>query len=239
MESSFRGTQNVFRLAQHYGGKKVIFASTSEVYGNSPNAIFSETDPLLVGPPTSLRWSYACSKLAGEFLAMSYNKEHGLPVVIFRLFNTIGARQSGRYGMVVPRFVSQALENKPITVYGDGRQTRCFTHVADVVNAIIRISHVPEAEGQIINVGSNREISINELAELVNKTVGNSSSTINISYEEAYGQHFEDVRRRKPDISKIQRYIDYHPSTDLAAIVKEIQADQEKTSIDATQGEEI
>ena len=222
LETNTRGTENILRLAHRYGGKKVVLASTSEVYGNSPDVPFREDSSLSIGPSSTVRWGYACSKLYDEFLALAYHQEMGLPVVILRLFNTVGPRQSGRYGMVVPRFVSQALEGSPITVYGDGMQTRCFTHVRDVVQAMVRIVQIPEAEGQVFNLGNDREITIRQLGELVRETLGSNSPIEYMPYSEAYGLDFEDVRHRVPDISKIQGYIDYHPTTDLAGIIQEI-----------------
>jgi UDP-glucose 4-epimerase len=197
-------------------------ASTSEVYGNSPDVPFKEDSSLSIGPSNVARWGYACSKLYDEFLALAYHQEKGLPVVILRLFNTVGPRQSGRYGMVVPRFVSQAQAGSPITIYGDGLQTRCFTHVRDVVQAMARIILVPEAEGQVFNLGNNHEITIQQLSELVIKTLGSNSRMEYVPYSEAYGVGFEDIRHRVPDISKIQSCIDYQPSNDLAETINEM-----------------
>ena len=225
LESNVRGTENVIRLAYDCGKKKVILASTSEVYGKSQAVPFKEDGDLLLGPTKIGRWGYACSKILDEFLALAYHKERGLPIVILRLFNTVGPRQSGRYGMVLPRFVSQALEGNPITVYGDGCQTRCFTFVGDAVDAIIKISQVSEAEGLVFNIGSNREVSINELASLVKETLSSTSPILHVPYAEAYGAEFEDVPRRVPEISRILRYIDFQPYTELGRIIGDLADD--------------
>jgi len=216
------GTDIVLKLAQHCGNKKVVLTSTSEVYGNSVEIPFREDSALNIGPPHIARWGYAVSKLYDEFLAMSYYQEMGLPITICRLFNTVGPRQSGRYGMVLPRFVSQATLNVPITVYGDGLQTRCFTHVRDVADAMVRISHLSAAEGEIFNLGSQNEITIDDLANLVKKTLNSESDIVYVPYSEAYQNDFVDIRHRVPDISKIKTYIEYHPSPDLASIVLDI-----------------
>jgi UDP-glucose 4-epimerase len=166
-----------------------------------------------------------------EFLALGYHKEFELPVVILRLFNTVGPRQSGRYGMVIPRFVSQAIVGDPITVYGDGSQTRCFGYVGDVVGAMAEIAQLPEAEGQVFNVGSNREISINGLAALVKETLTSSSPIVNVPYQEAFGADFEEIPRRVPDIGKIQVYIDFHPDTELATIIEQVAGHQRQEAL--------
>jgi UDP-glucose 4-epimerase len=222
LETNVQGTENVLRLAHHCGGKKVVLASTSEVYGKSQSVPYKEDADSVLGPTSIGRWGYACSKALDEFLALAYYKEQGLPVVILRLFNTVGPRQAGRYGMVVPRFVSQALQGKPITVYGDGLQTRCFTYVGHVVKAMMDIAQVPEGEGQVFNVGSDREVSVNELAALVKETLKSRSPIVHIPYSEVYPLDFEDTYRRVPDISKIQKYIDYQPDTGLAQVIHEV-----------------
>jgi len=224
LEINVKGTENVLELARGYG-VKVILASTSEVYGKNSKFPYSEEDNLVLGSTTIIRWGYACSKACDEFLAMAYYREKGLSVVILRLFNTIGPRQTGRYGMVVPKFVAQALRGEPITVYGDGQQQRSFTYVKDVVKAMTDIAAVPAAEGGIFNVGNNQEITINALAHLIKQVTGSRSKIIHVPYEQVYGEHFEDIRRRLPDISKIQRFIDYHPDTDLVRIIEEIAED--------------
>ena len=222
LEINARGTENVLRLAEQHGKKKVVLASSSEVYGKRTRVPFKEDDDPVLGPTSVSRWGYACAKAFDEFLALAYQREKGLPVVILRFFNTVGPRQTGRYGMVMPRFVSQALAGEPITVYGDGEQIRTFSYVKDVVKAMADIALVPSAEGQVFNVGSDGEISINGLAELIRCALNSSSEIIHIPLQEIYGSQFEETRRRLADISKIQGYIDYFPKTDLALIVNEI-----------------
>jgi UDP-glucose 4-epimerase len=222
LETNVQGTESVLRLAHHYSGKKVILASTSEVYGKSLQIPYKEDADSVLGPTSIGRWGYACSKAMDEFLALAYHKEKGLPVVVLRLFNTVGPRQTGHYGMVLPRFVSQGLSGKPITVYGDGTQTRCFTYVGDTMKAMVDIAQVREAEGQVFNVGTDRESSINGLAALVKETLKSESHIMHIPYGEVYGPDFEDMHRRVPDISKLQRFIDYHPNTDLTQVIREV-----------------
>lgn len=214
IETNVYGSAMVLRLANRYRCK-VLLASTSEVYGKGVQVPFREDDDRLLGPTTRSRWSYACSKAMDEFLALAYHKQHRLPIVIFRLFNTIGPRQTGRYGMVVPRFVRQALRGDPITVYGDGRQTRCFLDVRDAVRAIIGLAEAPAAVGQVFNVGSTEEISILALAQRVKMLTDSSSDIVFIPYEQAYEEGFEDFQRRVPDISKIERLLGYHPRYSL------------------------
>ena len=198
----------------------VLLTSTSEVYGKSRKPAFGEEDDLLIGPPHQARWSYACSKLMDEFLALAYAKEHGLPVVITRLFNTVGPRQTGRYGMVLPRFIAAALTGQPLKVYGDGRQTRCFCYVSDTVEALIRLQNCPTARNQVFNVGSTEEVTILDLAKLVVHTL-NSSSTIEfVTYSDAYEPGFEDMRRRKPVIEKLGRVAGFKPSIPLRQIIR-------------------
>lgn len=215
------GTASVLGACARHG-KPVFLASTSEVYGKSPKAPFSENDDSVIGPPTFRRWSYACSKAVDEFMALAHAHQDHLPVVIARLFNVIGPRQTGRYGMVVPRFVRQALSGEPITVYGDGCQTRCFCHVADVVGALVRLLHTPEACGEIFNVGTDREISMNDLALLVRRTTGSRCEIRHISYGEAYGPGFEDMERRVPDLTKIRKWIGYEPRRSLEETIDDI-----------------
>ena len=204
IETNVYGTEVILKAAVKKK-TKVLIASTSEVYGKSENIPYKEDDNLLIGPPTFGRWSYACSKALDEFLAMAHWKEKKLPVVITRFFNTIGPRQTGQYGMVVPTFIKQALSGKPITVYGDGKQTRCFTYVGDVVNAIIALMEKDKAIGQIFNIGSTEEISIENLAKKIKQLTNSSSEIVHISYDQAYEQGFEDMRKRIPDISKLSR----------------------------------
>jgi UDP-glucose 4-epimerase len=222
LETNVLGTHNVIRSAHATGNKHTVIASSSEVYGKSKRLPYTEEDDHLPGPTSSSRWGYACSKAMDEFLAMGYSQQRNLPVVMLRLFNTVGPRQSGRYGMVMPRFVSQALHDEPITVYGDGSQTRCFTSVFDVVHAMIEITRSPAAQGQVFNLGSDHEISVLGLAELVKRTLGSSSEIVHVPHEQVYGPQFEEPARRVPDISKIQHYIEYHPNTDLVAIIRQV-----------------
>lgn len=191
--------------------KRVVFVSSSEVYGKNACIPFKEEDNLILGPTSCGRWSYGCAKLIGEFLAMAYWKEDGLPVLIVRLFNTVGPRQSSRYGMVMPRFIQQALSDQPITVFGDGRQSRCFTCVTDVVEAMVNLSEHPEAFGQIFNIGSEEEVTIQELAMKIKELTGSKSEVRYIPYEVAYKEGFQDLRRRVPSLQKIRRYIRYEP----------------------------
>jgi len=195
--------------------RKTIIVSSSEVYGRSSKALFSEDDELVLGSTNTSRWIYACSKAMGEYLAKAYWREKGLPIIIVRLFNTIGPRQIGRYGMVVPRFVEWALSNKPLLIYGNGKQTRCFTYVSDVVGALISLINKPEAIGQVFNIGNSSEITIADLASKIIAITNSKSELKYIPYELAFGKDFEDVQRRSPDLSKIRRLIDYKPKVSL------------------------
>jgi UDP-glucose 4-epimerase len=228
IETNVQGTENVLACANKKH-KKVLLASTSEVYGRSVRERFSEDDDLLIGPPTTARWRYACSKALDEFLAMAYFKEKGLPVVIARLFNTVGPRQTGEYGMVVPSFVSRALASEPIQVYGDGRQSRCFCHVSDLVGALIALSEHADAVGQVFNIGSDDEITIRALAEQVKASLGSASDIVLVAYDDAYEAGFEDMRRRVPDISKVRRLIGFQPGRDLTTIIQDVAAHQRAT----------
>ena len=227
IETNVRGTENILDLAAKKG-KKVFVASTSEVYGKLTRFPFSEDDDLVMGATTKGRWAYACSKAIDEFLALAYHKEKGLPVVVLRLFNTVGPRQTGRYGMVIPTFVRQALQGEPITVYGEGTQQRSFTYVSDVVGALVSLSTCEDAVGKVFNIGSDNEISINDLAALVKEMTGSRSEISHIPYDEAYEEGFEDMMRRVPDISKIQALIDYQPTLDIRQILEQVI--QEQTS---------
>ena len=206
--------------------KPVLIASTSEVYGKSQALPFREEGDLQMGAPDVGRWAYACSKAIDEFLAMAYWKERRLPTVVVRLFNTVGPRQTGRYGMVVPRLVAQALAAQPLTVYGDGRQTRCFCHVGDVVGALADLLVDDRAYGQVINVGSSDEISINDLAGRIIDQTGSSSQVQLVPYDEAYEDGFEDMYRRVPDTSKIAELIGWRPSRSLSEIIDDVAAHQ-------------
>lgn len=221
IEINIGGTEVVLKTARRYR-KKVLVASTSEVYGKGVRFPFSEDDDTLMGPTMRNRWSYAASKAIDEFLALAYHKEVDLPVIIFRLFNTVGPRQTGQYGMVLPRFVQSALAGQPITVYGDGQQSRCFGNVRDVVVAIHGLSKSPAAIGQLFNIGSQEEVTILELAERV-KTRAKSQSDIRfVPYEQAYETGFEDFRRRVPNIDKIKATIEWEPTTPLDETIDQI-----------------
>ncbi len=198
----------------------VLLASTSEVYGKSTRPQFCEEDDLLIGPPTQARWSYACSKLMDEFLALAYAQERGLPVIITRLFNTVGPRQTGRYGMVLPRFLAAAKANQPLRVYGDGRQTRCFCHVRDTVEALVRLQGCARARGQVFNVGGTEEIAIGELAREVIRVTGSHSKIVRVPYARAYAPGFEDMRRRKPRVTKLAKFTGFRPRTPLREIIR-------------------
>jgi len=221
IETNVLGSAMVMRLANRYR-RKVLLASTSEVYGKGINVPFREDDDRLLGPTTRSRWSYACSKAMDEFLALAYHKEHDLPCVIFRLFNTVGPRQTGRYGMVVPRFAGQALRGEPITVYGDGEQTRCFVDVRDVVQAIAALAGQPAAVGEVFNIGSTQEVTMTQLARRVKALAGSPSEIVYVPYSEAYETGFEDFRRRVPDITKISRLIGYQPQHGLDDILQRV-----------------
>ncbi len=212
------GTEFVLKEANKKK-KKILIASTSEVYGKSNKIPFQEDDDLILGPPTKGRWSYACSKALDEFLALAYWREKKLPVVICRFFNTVGPRQTGRYGMVLPRFIKQALSNSPITIYGDGTQSRCFIYVMEVCKAIYDLSIEEKAVGEIYNIGSQEEITITDLAYKVRDKVGISTEIKYIPYHEAYSQGFEDMQRRVPDIQKIQKLLNFSPRITLDQIL--------------------
>jgi len=221
IETNIRGTDIVLSLAAKKK-KRVLITSTSEVYGKRNAIPFKEDDDLVLGPTNKGRWSYACSKAIDEFLAIAYWKEKRVPTVIVRLFNTVGPRQTGRYGMVIPNFVQQALLGQDITIYGDGTQTRCFTHVSDVVKALIRVAEHPNAVGEVYNIGSDQETTILELAEQIRRMTESDSRLVFVPYDEAYEAGFEDMMRRVPDISKIRNLIDYHPTINLEGILSSI-----------------
>jgi len=223
IETMVGGAAAVFDAAARYR-KPVLFTSTSEVYGKSPKVPFRESDDLVIGSPTYRRWSYATAKALDEFLALAHWHHSRLPVVITRLFNTVGPRQSGQYGMVLPRFVRQALLGRPITVYGDGSQSRCFCHVRDVVSALARLIDTPAAHGQVFNVGNDREIAIGELAAMVRSMTGSRSEIVHVPYQEAYGAGFEDMERRVPDLSKLRGLIGYAPRFTLERTIEDVVA---------------
>jgi nucleoside-diphosphate-sugar epimerase len=221
IETNVKGTEGVLEFANKKK-KKVMITSTSEVYGKASKVPFSEDDDLVLGPTSKSRWSYACSKAIDEFLGLAYHKEYELPVTIVRFFNTIGPRQTGRYGMVVPRFVRQALDGGPITVYGDGCQSRCFTDVEDIVRATIALSLSPAAVGEVFNVGTTHELTIGALAKRVRVLAGSDSPIVLVPYDEAYQPGFEDMRRRVPDIRKAERVAGYRPRVSLDETLKRV-----------------
>lgn len=221
IETNVKGTEVVLEFANKKK-KKVLIASTSEVYGKSAKIPFSEDDDLVMGATQKGRWSYACSKAIDEFLALAYWKEKKLPVVIVRLFNTVGPRQTGRYGMVLPNFVRAALAGQPLLVFGDGTQSRCFCHVKDTAGALSRLIEHPQAVGQIFNVGSEEEITIGDLAALVKSMTRSASPIRTIPYDEAYEEGFEDMQRRVPDTSRIRELLNFHPTYDIRQIVRSV-----------------
>lgn len=221
IETNIRGTELVLECAAKKK-KPVFIASTSEVYGKNGHAPFRESDDIVLGPSAKSRWSYAVSKLLDEFLALAYYKERGVPVVIGRFFNTVGPRQTGRYGMVLPTFVRQALDGHPITIYGSGQQSRCFGSVRDVVDSTIGLMSSQEAIGEVVNIGNDEEISIEQLAQLVKLRAESSSPIIYVSYDEAYAPGFEDMMRRVPCVDKLMRLTGSRPRTPLNVIVDEV-----------------
>jgi UDP-glucose 4-epimerase len=221
IETNILGTDRILRAATK-GQKKVVIASTSEVYGKNDQVPLKEDDDGIFGPTTKSRWSYACAKALDEFLGLAYVRARGLPVVIVRYFNTIGPRQTGQYGMVVPRFVQQALASEPITVYGDGEQSRSFTDVDDVVRATLAVSRHPRAVGEVFNVGTGNEITINQLATRVKALTGSRSEIVHIPYEQAYEGGFEDPRRRVPDVSKIRAVVEFVATVDTTTSLEKV-----------------
>jgi len=221
--SNIRGTEAVLHQASKKG-RRVVLASTSEVYGKSARVPFREDEAMVIGPSAIRRWGYACSKAAGEFLALAYFHEHGLPVTVLRFFNTTGPRQTGVYGMLVPRFVRAALRGEPLEIYGDGLQTRCFSFVGDVIGAVIEVAAARHTIGEVYNVGSDEEITVAELAERVVALCDSSSPIVHVPYGEVYSQGFEDMRRRVPDLSKIRQAIGYKPEYDLDLILSAVAA---------------
>ncbi|MCX8155527.1 MAG: NAD-dependent epimerase/dehydratase family protein [Verrucomicrobiae bacterium] len=221
IETNVHETEALLRAASP-GGAPVLLASTSEVYGKSRKAAFAETDDLCIGPPHLGRWAYACSKLMDEFLALAHARQHHLPVIIARLFNTVGPRQTGRYGMVLPRLVRAALAGEPLQVYGTGRQTRCFCHVRDTVEALWRLAQSPAAYGQVINVGNTREIRILDLARLVKKICQSPSPVVRVPYAAAYAPGFEDMQRRRPLIRRLVRLTGFRPRLPLEQAIQDV-----------------
>jgi nucleoside-diphosphate-sugar epimerase len=221
IRSIIHGTEVVLESAERFG-RPVLITSSSEVYGKGTRVPFSEEDDVVVGPTRSSRWCYAYSKGIDEFLGLAYHQQDGLPVVIVRLFNTVGPRQLGMYGMVLPRFVAAAIKNEPLMVYGDGTQTRCFCHVSDVVDACVRLIDKPEAIGQVFNLGSDEEISISDLARRVIAVCKSSSRIEYVPYERAYGQRFDDLQRRVPKLDRIQSVIDFRPRQGLDEMIRSV-----------------
>ncbi|MDQ0288927.1 NAD-dependent epimerase/dehydratase family protein [Oligosphaera ethanolica] len=221
IESIVGGTENVLKSCSRYR-RPFLLTSTSEVYGKGSKVPFCEDDDTVMGPTSKRRWSYACAKGLDEFLALAYWVEARLPVVIARLFNTVGPRQTGQYGMVVPAFVRQALRGEPITVFGDGQQSRCFAHVEDVVGALVRLQDSPAARGHVVNIGNNEEISIEGLAKRVKELTASASEIRYIPYAEAYGEGFDDMQRRVPSLERAGALIGYRPARSLDAILRDV-----------------
>ena len=225
IETNVRATEVVLGAAAKKQ-KLVVVASTSEVYGKSTSFPFREDQDLQLGPTSHSRWAYACSKALDEWLALAYSSERGVPVTIVRFFNTVGPRQTGRYGMVLPNFVSQALREEPITVYGTGEQSRCFGHVQDAIEGLLRLIDIPAARGEVFNIGAEEEVTITRLAELVREACGSSSEIHYVPYSEAYAAGFEDMMRRVPDVTKLERLTGFKPRITLAQIIADVVADQ-------------
>jgi UDP-glucose 4-epimerase len=221
IETNVAGSEIVLSLAAQYR-KRVVFTSTSEIYGKSTKFPFAETDDIVLGSTTNSRWGYACSKAIDEFLALAYAREVNLPVTVVRLFNTVGPRQTGQYGMVLPSFVRQALAGAPVTVYGDGHQTRCFGHVHDIIDGFIAILNTNSTIGEIFNLGNTEEVSINELAARIIDFTGSDSKIVRIPYSEAYGPGFEDMFRRVPDITKAREWFGFNPQRSLDEIIGDV-----------------
>ena len=229
IETNIHGSEVVLSIANKFR-KKVLIASTSEVYGKSENVPFNEDDDTVMGSTKFSRWAYACSKAIDEFLGMAYYQQYGLPVVAARFFNTVGPRQTGRYGMVIPRFVESALKNQPLQVYGSGRQSRCFAYVGDVVAAVMALMDCPEAAGRVYNVGSTEEITIEALAKKIIAATGSRSQIQYISYEEAYGKPVDDMMRRTPCLDRLEAAIGFRPRTPLDVILEKVIEDKKRHS---------
>lgn len=221
IETIFGGTEVVLKYCSRYR-KRVLIPSTSEVYGKGTTVPFSEEDDVLTGATSKHRWAYACAKALDEFLALAHWKETRLPVVVVRLFNTVGPRQTGQYGMVVPNFIKSALKNEPITIHGDGTQSRCFGHVLDVVEGLAKLPENPACFGQVINIGNDEEVTIQQLAERAIEMTGSKSEIRYISYDEAYGEGFEDMQRRVPSLAKANRLIGFKPTKTLVNIIEDV-----------------
>ncbi|NLX04819.1 MAG: NAD-dependent epimerase/dehydratase family protein [Phycisphaerae bacterium] len=221
IETNIHGSEMALGIANKFR-RPIFIASTSEVYGKSDNIPFREDDDTVLGSTRFSRWAYACSKAIDEFLGLAYYYQFRLPVVIGRFFNTVGPRQTGQYGMVVPRFVERALRNEPIEIHGDGKQTRCFCHVDDVTDAVVKLMETPDAAGQVYNIGSDQEISIEDLADRIIEMAGSSSTKKFITYQEAFGRPFDDMLRRVPCLEKVRRKIGYAPRHDLQSIIDSV-----------------
>lgn len=235
IHTNVNGTENVLHAAAT-GNKLVIIASTSEVYGKTEKTPFDENDDLVLGSTANLRWSYAVAKALDECLALSYSYEKKISVIVVRLFNTTGPRQTGYYGMVLPNFVNQALRGDPITVYGTGDQSRCFGHVADVVESLVRLLNSPNAVGEVFNVGNDVEITIEGLAQLIKEKTGSASEIVKLPYKDVYGFGFEDMARRVPNVSKLEKFIGYRPHTPLDKIIDDVIAEQKAALADTARG---
>lgn len=229
IETNVGGTEKVLKAALRYGCRTVI-ASTSEVYGKGIKVPFSEEDDVLLGTTSKSRWSYAASKMVDEFLGLAYHAEYGLDVIIVRFFNTVGPRQTGQYGMVIPRFVRQVLDGEPITVYGSGQQSRCFCNVKDVVQALLKLVQHPASPGFVYNIGGNEEVSILQLAERIRKIAGGKSEIVRIPYDKAYGPGFEDMQRRVPDTTRILELTGWQPQLSLDQTIEQVVEFESKVS---------
>ena len=224
IETNIHGTEVVLSVANKFR-KKILLASTSEVYGKSEAVPFREDDDTVLGSTRFSRWSYACSKAIDEFLGLAYHQQYGLPVVIARFFNTVGPRQTGQYGMVVPRFVERALRNDPIVIYGSGKQSRCFAYVADVIDCVLALMNCADAPGRVYNIGNTQEITMADLADKIIEMTGSRSEKEFISYEEAYGRPFDDMMRRIPCLDRVRQAVGYEPKFDLTQTLEHIIAD--------------
>ncbi|MGH9106481.1 MAG: NAD-dependent epimerase/dehydratase family protein [Acidimicrobiales bacterium] len=238
LTTNIKGAITVLEAAHRYR-RKAMVASSSEIYGKNNSGPLDESSDRVLGSPAVTRWAYSTSKAVDEILAYAYHHERGLPTIVVRMFNTVGPRQSPAYGMVVPRFVRQALAGEPLTVYGDGTQTRCFCHVADVVDALVRLLGEPRAEGEVFNVGSTEEISVHELAELVIERTGSRSQVVHLPYDVAYEVGFEDMARRVPEVGKLRRLTGWHATRELGEILDDVIAEaQAETASYAVAGDE-
>jgi UDP-glucose 4-epimerase len=225
IETNIHGSEVVLAVANKFR-RPVLVASTSEVYGKSEKVPFREEDDTVLGATHFSRWAYACSKAIDEFLGLAYHQQYGLPVVVARFFNTVGPRQTGQYGMVIPRFVERALKNEPIQIYGNGKQSRCFGYVGDVVKAVIDLMHHKDSPGRVYNIGSTEEVTIEALADKIIQMTGSTSTKQHLSYEEAYGRPFDDMMRRIPCLNRIRGLIGYQPTTDLTEILRQVIAEK-------------